>query len=166
MKEKIIWFLSPLLVITSGTCRKMHFVSLTSFVRFSNILAFSIPFIQRISLFICKYCIFISQVGNACSAEEVSTSQKGLSEYCSSGKTAGCTFTGTLDRGVEYPLQNIILPDGDYRRYAQGQQLCRLAFAKMPFCFLKNHDFLVDLKPLDLCPKYSISSRSVSVQNG
>lgn len=75
---KTFGFLSPLLVITSGTCRKIGFVSLTSFVCFSNTLAFSIPLIQRISLFTCKSRIFLSQVGNACSAGEVSASREGL----------------------------------------------------------------------------------------
>lgn len=90
------------------------------------------------------------------------------SEYCNSGKKAGCVFyrlrlnTNTLfslseamqllhevwqwlqvhtniRQKFRYALQKTqILPDCDYRGYAHRQQLFRLAFTKILLCFVKN----------------------------
>jgi len=113
VKEKIkrLAFLSPLLVRTSGTCRKMLFISLTSFVFFTKTLAFSLLLIQRKSLLICKYCICISQVGNACSAGEVSTSQKGLFPILERKQASRSQKRQTEVKDML--CKRIILPGGD-----------------------------------------------------
>lgn len=101
-KTERFGFPSPLLVLTAGTSRKTHFISLAAFVCFT--LALSTPFTQRKPLLICKCCIFISQAGSACSAEEVSAPQKGVSEYRSSAKK-GLSLTGALDGSSGDALQ-------------------------------------------------------------